>query len=359
MTDRLISYDVENGFWKEKDGRLKDRMSNFLKPLIDTKVIFDNLSDGYLEKTGMAGILGGVPIPIEKSQLDNLSTVMIGKGMAFVIGCDVNFKFRDNYLTFIRKLDMESFVRGLVSEGVFLASKGDFLDAMVFFRGAMLIDPTMVDALYCYGRALSDAYAQEGAKDFPDFIGACKGDALEAFELVTILSPDFDMGYYYLGYGYMNLGLYLKAKLTFDEFLRLSQDKKLREEIVTWQLKLEDPVKIEKGYNEILRGNFEAGLEVILPYSRDKRFATWWPIWYYMAVAYGNLKEDDKAIEVLKELLKLSPSNSQGMELLVELYRRNGNDELVAKYEKKLKVVADNAELDRLEMAKMEGAKLS
>ena len=77
--------------------------------------------------------------------------------------------------------------------------------------GALFVDPDSADALYCYGRACRDAYEKGEGEEY---VGRFKAESLEAFEKLTLKKPDFDMGFYFLGYGYLNLGLYVKAKLT-------------------------------------------------------------------------------------------------------------------------------------------------
>lgn len=145
-----------------------------------------------------------VPVPIRTTSMANLSTLVIAQNMAFIIGCDVNFKYRDNYIAYIIRTFTKEFAKPLINEGVEAAAKNDFDYACICFRGALLIDPDSADALYCYGRACKDSYeVGEGE----EYVGRYKAESLEAFEKLTIKNPDFDMGYYFLGYGYLNLGL--------------------------------------------------------------------------------------------------------------------------------------------------------
>ena len=76
---------------------LQDRIGEYLLPHAD-QFIFDELSDSYLEKAGIADILTGVPVPIRKTAMTGLSTLVIAKNMAFIIGCDINFKYRYHYV---------------------------------------------------------------------------------------------------------------------------------------------------------------------------------------------------------------------------------------------------------------------
>ena len=199
---------------------VEDRISKYLTPYLND-YIFDELSSNYLNKSGLSDILTGVPVPIRKDEIESISTLTIAKGMSFVLGCDPNFEYKDNYVAYILRVSDKRFAQGLVAEGIERAQKKEYVYACIQFRAAMIIDPQNIDALYCYGRALRDAYE---AGEEEDFIARFKTESIEAFEKVTLLRPDFADGYYFLGYGYINLGLYVKAKLTWQEFIRLSQD---------------------------------------------------------------------------------------------------------------------------------------
>lgn len=329
--------------------RLQDRIGEYLIPQVDD-FLFDELSDSYLERAGIADILSGVPVPVRKTALSDLSTLIIAQNMAFIIGCDLNFKYRDNYVAYIQRTFTKEFARPLIGDGVEAAAGGDFDRACICFRAALLIDPENVDALYCYGRACKDSYEKGEGEEY---IGRYKAESLEAFEKLTLKKPDFDMGFYFLGYGYLNLGLYVKAKLTWETFMELSDNQEQKDEVAGWLEKLTEPVKIEEGYNHVLAGRFEEGIAVLSGYEEDERFNTWWPLWYYLGVAYEAMEETEKSMECFKQVLQLSPSNTEAMDELAALYEVTGDQAMAEKYRKKIQVVKANAELDRAE--KMEG----
>ena len=324
---------------------IPDRIGEYLLPHVE-QFIFDELSESYLKKAGIADILTGVPIPVRKTAMANLSTLVIAQNMAFIIGCDINFKYRDNYVAYITRTFGQDFAKYMLSEGVDGAEKHDYDYACICFRAAILIDPENVDALYCYGRACKDSYETGEGEEF---VGRYKAESLEAFEKLTLKKPDFDMGYYFLGYGYLNLGLYVKAKLTWDTFMELSNNEEQKEEVQGWLVKLEEPVKIEEGYNHVLSGRFEEGLAVLEPYAEDERFNTWWPLWFYLGSAHNAMGDVERAEKEFLQVLQLSPSNVEAMDELVKIYEATGNAEKASKYANKIEVVKHNMELDKAE----------
>lgn len=322
----------------------KDRISQYLTPHL-SEMVFDELSDGYLERAGIKNIMAGVPVPIRKSELGSISTLAIARNMAFVIGCDPAFQYRENYIAYILRTFDKRFAEGLIADGVEAASRKEFEYACIQFRAAMQIDPDNANAYYCYGRACKDAYE---AGEEEEFVGRFKAESLEAFEIATLKNPQLAEAFYFLGYGYVNLGLYIKAKLTWEDFMKLSADEELKKEIAQRLEQLEQPVEIEKGYNMVLAGRYEEGIAALAPYT-DGEYASWWPLWYYLGAAYAALERDDEAVASFLQVLRFSPSNAEAMEELVKLYEKLGDEEKAAKYRTKLEIVSENAKKDREE----------
>ncbi len=384
----------------------KDRIGQYLRPRLE-EVVFDELSDAYLERAGLADILTGVPVPLKKNELGKISTLTIAKCMAFVIGCDPEFKYKENYIAYIKRMFEVRFANALIAEGIeTAATKKSYDYACILFRAAMQIEPDNAGAYYCYGRACRDAYGLaaenlESSEEAEELVGRFKAEALEAFEVATLKDPKLADAYYFLGYAYLNMGLYIKAKLTWEEYMRLTEDapkaepkaaemaagspsenpdpeispaknpasessayaenlKEVREEIAERLTALEKPVEIEKGYNLVISGRYEEGIEALSPY-KEGEFASWWPLWFYLGTAYGELGKTEEAIACFTEVLKYAPSNIESMEELVKLYEKTGNTEKVEKYTKKIGVVKGNIEKDRIlwKEEKQPGTKLN
>ncbi|MBR5739869.1 MAG: hypothetical protein IKX81_01105 [Firmicutes bacterium] len=356
--------------------------------------IFDELSGEYLRKAGVYDILKDVPVPIRRTEMTGITVLKIALNMAFVIGCDPGFKYRDNYVQYILKNFDKRFSDGLLAQGMDRAEKGDFEEAVIDFRAAILVDPNNAKAYYCYGRGLMDVYESMSQADETgdsgiydratreEIIGRYKAESIGAFEVAVDKDPGLADGYYYLGYAYLNMGLYVKAKLVWEKYLELSDTsegsgdeavdkarKEARDDIRTRIAQLEEPIKIEEGYNMILSGKFEEGIKKLKPYT-ETGFGNWWPLWFYLGTAYkelgaasrseyeasgaGDASCDEvtraayeEACEMFTRVLRLDPSNRDAMSELVDIYVFLGNDDMASKYRKKIAIVDENAEADR------------
>ena len=375
----------------EKTDRIGELLTEYMK-----EMIFDELSEAYLERAGVQDVLSGIPVPIRRTELDGITVLKIALNMAFVIGCDPGFKYKKNYLSYILRNFDKKFAEGLIAQGVEAAQGGGLDNALISFRAALQVDPDNADAYYCYGRALKDKYekiSEETASEdlspasasaANDVIGRFKAESIEAFEVACSKNPRHAESHYFLGYAYLNMGLYVKTKLVWEKYLKLMDERgvsslsgketeeliKTIEEIRERLAQLEEPVRIEEGYNLVLSGKFDEGIKALKPYT-EGRFREWWPLWYYLAAAYRELgriaereliesgseiaaREDEvvmtayeEAASYYKEVLRLSPSNRDAMKELAEIYDKLGDGEMSAKYRNKINIVLGNEEMDR------------
>lgn len=324
---------------------MKDGIKDYLTGRLND-YLFDELSEDYLRRSGIDSFMKGVPIPLKAGDLakGEASSIMIARNMAFVLGCDPAFRYRDSYVAYIHHFFSEDFVKPLMNEGAEKARKNDFETACVFFRAALVLEPDNADALFLYARALHDAYENGEGEEY---VGRFKAESLRAFERLTSLAPDLDAGWYYLGYAYLNMGLYRKASLAFQSFIDTTKDAELRADVTKMQDRLRDPIRIEEGCNDVSSGRFEAGIALLAPYTQDDRFNQWWPLWYHLGLACASIGDQEKAEACYQKALSFSPSNQEIMKRLVEVYQFMGRPDLVKKYEEKIRVVRHNAELDR------------
>jgi len=103
----------------------RDRIGQYLVPHL-SQMIFDELSENYLEKAGLKDILLGVPVPLRKTELNKITTLSIARNMAFVIGCDPSFRYKENYIAYILRAFDKRFADALIADGVDGAQKKDY-----------------------------------------------------------------------------------------------------------------------------------------------------------------------------------------------------------------------------------------
>lgn len=332
----------------------KDRITEYLIEA-NKGILFDELSDEYLQKAGLYDILHGVPVPLVLDD-EGMSTLTLAYGMARIVGGDINFVYSEAYIKYIRLVLGDQADRVLLSEGVRLASEGDYESACMFFRAVLAFEPESCDALYLYGRACKDAYEKGSAEEREEsYVGNFKAESLEVFELLTMIHPEFAMGYYFLGYGYLNLGLYTKARLTWRSFMELTEEGsgvnsdtnggadigELRKEISQRLSMLDEPVEIENACNMIMSGNYQGGLAILESYSKG-RYSKWWPMWYYMGIAREAMADIDGAISAFKQALQYSPSNTDIMRELIQIYEAIGDEAGRTKYAKKIDLILNS-----------------
>lgn len=321
-----------------------DRISKYLK-LANQGIIFDELNEDYLKRAGVDDILSEVPVPIMVDD-EGMSTLTIMLGMARIVGGDNEFKYSKQYIEYIKRSFGDVAVKILISEGAKAGAAGAFEIACMYFRTALIIEPRSLDALYLYGRALKDAYENEDMDE--NYVGSFKAESIDVFEVLTMLHPDFAMGYYFLGYSYLNLGLYTKAKLTWNSFLELSADLDMSdEENVNLVKEIEErmhmlkaPLVVEEACNYILSGDYVSGKKLLEEY-KDK-FEQWWPLWYYLGVSESALGNAEAAVSAYKTALRYSPSNIDVMNELIAVYEALGDVENAEKYRKKIEVIRNN-----------------
>ena len=316
--------------------KTKDRVASFLKRGL-SEFVFDSLSPEFLKKAGVEELMAGIPVPFTKEEFEQFSKgegiglEAIARNMAFVFGCDMEFKYKEHYLAFVFKMYGENGQKNIEAEAEKAAEEENFEKACILFRASLVMKPWNLEGMYGYARVCQELYTKGGDETF---VGSFKAESIEYFELLTIKHPEFAEGYYYLGYVYTNLGLYVKANIVWKEYVLRSEDEEKLEEIKERLIQLEGPVEIELGCNAILSGRFEEGIEKLSAY-KEGPFETWWPLWYYLGAAHHAMDALQEAETCLKQVLLLNPSNIDAMELLAQVYSELGNHEKEEKYRKK------------------------
>ena len=384
----------------------EDRIGRYLQKSMK-EFVFAELSTDYMKKCGTDSFMKNVPVPFREEDLKaakegkGIATIRISENMAFVIGIDPKFSYGDKYVHFIELLWGGKFCDGLVQSGVKEAEQGNFETACIYLRACLKIEPDNLEAMYTYALICRELYlaGHENGRD-DEYIGRFKAEAMEYFEQTTIEYPDFPEAYFYLGYAYLNMGMYGKADASWKEFMRLTdpaaeescecghhhgheeescecghdhvhdgevcdcghhhhqhgddehchgensheheaysaRETEQRTEISARLREIADPVQIEKGYTAIISGRYEQGIELLEPFQTGK-FERWWPLYYYLGTAYARTGRFPEAEKSLQKVLSLNASHIDTMQELADLYKHLGDEVNMHKYLKKIELI--------------------
>ena len=319
-----------------------DRVGQYLKRELD-RFVFDEFAPAYIKRAGYDKKVGdinymkGVPIPLRKEDIagfkteEGLSLLVIAENMAWVIGADPKFKYADEYIKFLTQTMSYKVDEYLSKEGKDAGEKEEFNEACIHFRAALCVKPYYLDAMYGYARCCRKMYEES---DDEVYIGNLKAEAFDYFELLTEIHPRFAQAFYYLGYMYLNMGLYMKAKLAWDEFLDKSKNGKDRREIKTRLKQIKAPLEVEEGYTHVMAQRWEEGIRILEPYL-ETSYSEWWPLSYYLGVAYVSTGRQDDALKCFDRVMKLNPSHIETMLELSDIYEVTGKKEKAKKYRNK------------------------
>lgn len=334
--------------------RKNDRLDQYFIKHMEA-FVFDEFSTAYLQREGLESVMKEVAVPFRSQQLaafsegDGMRITQMIENMAWILGINPDFVYLPQYKAYMEHYFNKGLVEGIVNIGMKASEEGELEKACILFRGGLSIDPDNQDALYAYARAcrliFQRAAAGEGTYEGTDYeveeyIGRFKAESMEAFEELTLRWPHFAPPHYFLGYAYLNMGLYRKAQLTWKDYLKYSDEEDTKKEIEDRLGQLDEPIEIEKGCNAVISGKWEEGIRILEPFiSSDHRM--WWPLHYYLGTAYARTGMLPDAEIRLKEALALVPSQIDCMEELAEVYKQLGNEEMEGKYRNKIEMLTN------------------
>lgn len=338
---------------EESDIRFRaDRIGKYFRKYL-SKFIFVEFSEDFIIKSKAGDLMRNVSIPLKKEEVqdfaggDGISMSVIAQNMAWVMGCDPHFKYTEAYAAILSKLYDDKIHEGMLQEGMAAAEKGDMDNACIHFRASLCMKYDYLDGMYSYARACRAMYLNSSNEEY---VGRFKAETLDWLELLTEEHPEFAQGYYYLGYAYLNLGLYSKADIAWKKFMKLSRIKKDKKEIRDRLNQISEPIRIEEGCNHIMAGRYDKGIELLEPFL-SSRFKDWWPLHYYLGVAYEIEGRRPEAINELKRVLQLNGSHLETMKELLAIYTDEGDNANIEKYSRKIQMIQLAMEEDQQQFA--------
>ena len=332
----------------------KDELKPYFKHQLDS-FIFTELSPDFLSAAGLS-FLEKVPVPVDQTDLkgfinSGVSTTKIADNIALVLGSDTHFKYADKYLHYLNRMFDDTLVKVFAGKAQEAFRTGNCRRALAYLRAGMMFRGEDLTAMFAYACGCRYWYLdREGSEEDQELIKILKSEAFFYFDCVTSAYPEFAKGWYYLGYAYVNAGQYQRAQLAWRHYLDAAQAQDAADhgfaaeteedikEITDRLAELEDPVRIERGAALLSSGQTVEALKILEPYSQTG-YSKWWPLHFYLAAAYRELGYDREATEGFLKVLQLSPSNTDAMDALAELYAKAGDAEKSEKYANKAKLI--------------------
>ena len=348
---------------EESDIQLReDRIGRYFRKYLN-KFVFVEFSEVFIAQSKAGDLLKGVPVPLRKKEVKDfaggkgINFLVLAENMAWVMGCDPHFKHTKDYCAILHKLYNKKLTEGMLKEGRDAAEQGEMDNACIHFRAALCMQFDYMHAMYSYARACRVMY--ENSRN-EEYVGRFKAESLEWFELLTETHPRFAMGYYYLGYSYLNMGLYGKAQLAWQSFLKFTKNNKDRKEINKRLQQIADPVAIDDACLKIGSGRYEEGIRVLEHYDKTQ-FNDWWPLHYYLGRGYVQAGRIADAVSEYKKVLMTNGSHLETMKELLLIYEEEGDKANIKKYSEKIRMIETAQEEEQaklVEVTKKENKKL-
>lgn len=326
---------------EESDIQLReDRIGKYFRKYLN-KFVFVEFSNEFLAKSKTGDVMKGVPVPLRKKEVkafaggEGVDMMVLAENMAWVMGCDPHFKYTKQYCEFLTRGFGKKMTEGILKKGRDAAEQGEMDQACIMFRACLCLQYDYLHAMYSYTRALRVMYMSSRNEEY---VGRVKAECLDWLELLTETHPRFAMGYYYLGYAYLNMGLYAKAVAAWNGFLKYTKNNKDRKEIRNRIQQISDPVKIEEGCNDIMAGRYVDGINTLEAYTKTQ-FNDWWPLHYYLGIGYQMSGDVKAAVTEFKKVLAINGSHLETMKELVSIYESQGDKDGINKYAKKIELI--------------------
>lgn len=259
------------------------------------KISFLELKYSEQLKFPLPVLTDNLVVEIEKGEFDEeVDMIHVIEGMAYLVGADKDFKYAEEYVDFLKTYS-DSVEDHIFYHALKSFEAGRIVDGGIFFRALLELDENNHKARFNYALVLEELGKKEleEDKDPGEFILK----AINELEYIVEEDDTFGLAFYKLGYYYIYFEQYIKAKLTWDRYLKLNEDDTLKQEIREQLNIIDDEANFEIGYTYFTYNEFGKALDSFLklfPKQKDN-----WNVNYMVALCYKGLEEYDVAIQYL------------------------------------------------------------
>lgn len=291
-------------------------LDEYFKRYTDKISFIEIRKDAYIDINGYK-VSSKTPLPILTDRLakeikkgiasEEINIIYIIDGIISTIGIDMEFKYLEDYKEILYHYD-ENIEDYILYKGLKIMEYNNYDKAAINFRALIALNRKNVKGLFNYGLCL------EGKANNLFEIGKEKEGKLfftestKVFEKILDIDPKFSLAYYKLGYHYRFSGQSLKAKLIWEKFILLDNNKERLQEIREALDNIEDDVEYEEGVRLIFEGKNMEGNRKLL--KLKERYPSWWAINYMLGLSYKDLGMVEEAINYFNETLELEPKEA-------------------------------------------------
>ncbi len=251
---------------------------------------------------------GGLDVPLltdelaenikNKKENEIITIAAILRGMAYTLGIDENFKYRDEYLKFLRAAD-ENIENFILFNGVNSVENNKLIEGIIYFKSVLVMNEVNTQALLSYGVTLLKYCASLPNKKM---VKVFKKEAKNKLEELLMIQQE-PMALYQLAHIYKDEMQFKKAQLYGEKLLKLEIDELFQTRVKHLLLELRDLVQYETGYEAILEGQTEVGLPLLV--ELEENYSEWWNLIFFIGLGYRQLGEFDEAISRFQKVLSL------------------------------------------------------
>ena len=289
-----------------------------------------------------------------------ITTEIIVKGIAYLLGVDPNFKYREEYIRILENLSPD-IMKALLILGNNAFDQGEKIKGMIFLKGATAVKPKDPSIIFNYAVALltlvedfSNNENLQSLKSLQEKIEVFQEEARSQLEKLLEIEPEHGLAQYHLGFLYKKDSLFQKAEIIWKRALKSGLEEHLEEHINTLLREIEDLVQYEKGYQKILQGDGTSGLKELL--ALEERYPEWWNLQFFIGLGYRQQEEYPKAITYFQRVIELEERIADPYVEIGLSYAGMGKYQKSMEYfEKALQKDPDNGEiLSNLAMVNLE-----
>ena len=267
--------------------------------------------DTYIDVNGYR-VSENIPLPIIVDDLidevkdndggEEIKFESFINGIVYTIGVDPKFKYFEQYKEILYSFDkkIEDYI---IYKSLNNISQDKLEIGLIWLRALYFINNKNLFGKYNYALAIAERAKEafelkdiEQGKDLLD-------SSTKVLEEILDDDPDFHLALYKLGYHYKSKSEFRKSKITWEKFLRLGKEDELIEEVRNCLEAMEDDVIYEEGYNLVLEGYSEDGLDKLL--SIVDKYDKWWNLYFMIGLGYRQIGQYEKAKEYFEKVLEL------------------------------------------------------